>query len=114
MAIVGLVLETTNTIPVGLVVVVQVRIVAVVAQAHEVRVVAIFLCITPFLCRTPEVRVGALEVAIPNVVPVASRQRRERERIRAVAITIPPGRGLDFVPAVDIPPTSANRVLHSS
>ena len=85
-----LVLYATDREHVALVVVAQYRIAVVVVQVHFARVVVIVLC------RTPEVRVEALEVEIAPVVAATSRQRREREGIRAIAITIPPGRGLEF------------------
>ena len=78
-----LVLETTNRKPVVLIAVVQVRVVEVDVQEHVVRVVAIVLR------RTPEVRVEALVVATPIAAPVAGRQRREPESIRAVAVIKP-------------------------
>lgn len=84
------VLYATDREHVALVVVAQYRIAVVVVQVHIARVVVIVLC------RTPEVRVEALEVEIAPVVAATSRQRREREGIRAIAITIPPGRGLEF------------------
>ena len=87
-----LVLKAPNREPEVLEVAVQVRKVAVVAQAHAVRVVAIVLG------RTPEVRVVALVDVIPTAVPEASRQRREGIGIRAIAtssiIIIPAFRGL--------------------
>ena len=89
-----LVLETTNREPVELVVVVQVRVVVAVVQAHEVRAVATVLC--RVLCRTPEVRVVALVVVILVAVPAAGRERREAEGVRAVAAVIPSGRGLEL------------------
>ena len=91
-----LVLHATNREPVVLVVVVQVRVVVAVVQAHEVRAVATVLCrVATVLCRTPEVRVVALVVVIPVAVPAAGRERREAEGVRAVAAVIPSGRGLE-------------------
>ena len=68
----------------------QVCTAAVVAQEHDERVVAIALC------RTPEVRVDALEAVIPKVAPVAGRQRRERVGIRAIAATVPASCRFEF------------------
>ena len=79
----SLVLYTTNRASVGLSEVVQVRVVVVVEQEHVERVLTIGLR------RTPEVRIVAHVVVIPNVVPVAGRQRRETESIRSVATIVP-------------------------
>ena len=91
MAVGNLVLEATNRKPVVLVVDVQVRIVVVAVQEHIIRETAIVLC------RTPEVRVGALEVVIPEAVPAVGRERGEGEGIRAIATTFPSGCGLDHL-----------------
>ena len=72
-----LVLETTNRKPDVLIVVALVHVAAVVVQDHAVRVV------TTVLRRTPEVRLEALVVVIPNpnAVLEAGRQRRETESV---------------------------------
>ena len=95
-----LVLEATNRKPEDLVAAAQVRIAVVIAQAHVVRVAAIVLC------RTPEVRVVALAVVTPVVVPAAGRERREGEGERRegegilvgdAAIRRPASRGLEHL-----------------
>ena len=74
--------ETTNREPAVLVVAVQVRIVVVVVQVHEVREDAIDFR------RTPEVRVVAVVVEVAEAV-VASRQRLKTEGIVAVSVIVP-------------------------
>ena len=86
----GIVLEATNREPVVLTAVVQAHIVEVEEQVDVVRADAIVLR------RTPEFRAVALVAVIPSVVPFASRERREPERIRAIA-TIPSGCGLEHL-----------------
>ena len=71
-------------------VVTQVCIVAYVVQDHVVRVLG------TIASGTPEARVVAL-VAVTYIVerPTASRQRRERKRIRAITVSIPTRGGLE-------------------
>ena len=82
-----LVLEATDGKAEDFAIVAQARFVGAVVQVHIVGVVATALSGTP--------KVGvAPKVVIVIDVPETSRQRREREIIRAIATTIPSGCGL--------------------
>ena len=107
----NLVLKTADRKPGALTVAAQVRGVVAVVHVHVVRVVA------TELRRTPEVREVALVVVTPSADPVAGRQRREPESVRAVTafafIFVPAAGGLEDRTG-SIPPISVIFILHSA